>query len=346
LAWLQAEAHKRQEMPQAIVDALSTAALTLLEAAEDAASGRRSFRGMLSGANVQTAAQYLSAARTNLFRLAPSSYLRSQLPNLIMEAQGHIGDNDLRMATLERLQKEPDTQDLQSYERSALISSVQGVQREIHREQSRIRSFRNVIVGVSLAVAIIVLGLMLIGFYKPGTLPLCFVPDDAMVVCPTDEMELSAASEGEVSPATSVTVTEAVRDAAGSWDAAVVGFVGLMGATLAAAAGLRNIRGSSDPFSLPVALALLKLPTGAFTALLGMLLIRAGFVPGLSALDTSAQIIAYAVLLGYSQQLFTTFVDRQAETVLAEAGTTLPATPRPAERMTAVPTTLPSATTT
>lgn len=42
----------------------------------------------------------------------------------------------------------------------------------------------------------------------------------------------------------------------------------------------------------PVVLALLKLPTGALTAPLGLLLMRGGFVPGLSALDSPAQIIA------------------------------------------------------
>lgn len=43
---------------------------------------------------------------------------------------------------------------------------------------------------------------------------------------------------------------------------------------------------------------------------------RSEFVPGLSALDSSAQIIAWAVIFGYSQQLFTRFVDERAKTVL------------------------------
>jgi hypothetical protein len=40
------------------------------------------------------------------------------------------------------------------------------------------------------------------------------------------------------------------------------------------------------------------------------------FVPGLSELDSQGQILAYAVLLGVGQHLFTRFVDRRAETVL------------------------------
>ena len=85
---------------------------------------------------------------------------------------------------------------------------------------------------------------------------------------------------------------------------------------IAAPAAIRGIRGSSEPYGLPVAIAALKLPTGAITAFLGLLLMRGQFIPGLSALDTSAQIIAWAIVFGYAQQLFTRFVDQQAHSVL------------------------------
>jgi hypothetical protein len=89
---------------------------------------------------------------------------------------------------------------------------------------------------------------------------------------------------------------------------------------VAAAAALRSARGSSETFGLPVALAALKLPMGAITAVLGLLLMRGQFIPGLSALDTSAQILAWALVFGYAQQLFTRQVDRQAEVLLYPAG--------------------------
>jgi hypothetical protein len=92
--------------------------------------------------------------------------------------------------------------------------------------------------------------------------------------------------------------------------------IGLAAAAVAAAAALRSIRGSSEPYGLPIALALLKLPLGALTAVLGLLLMRGQFVPGLTALDTTGQIIAWALVFGYGQQLFTQMVDRQAHTVL------------------------------
>jgi hypothetical protein len=107
-----------------------------------------------------------------------------------------------------------------------------------------------------------------------------------------------------------------VEETAKPLDLTVIELVGLTAAAIATAAAIRRIKGSSERYGLPVALASLKLPTGAITAFLGLLLMRGQFVPGLSALDTSAQILAWALVFGYAQQLFTRLVDQQGQTVL------------------------------
>jgi hypothetical protein len=99
-------------------------------------------------------------------------------------------------------------------------------------------------------------------------------------------------------------------------DLLVVELVGLTAAAVATVGAIRSLRGSSERHGLPVALAVLKLPTGAITACLGLLLMRGQFIPGLSALDTSAQILAWALIFGYAQQVFTRLVDRQGNAVL------------------------------
>ena len=58
----------------------------------------------------------------------------------------------------------------------------------------------------------------------------------------------------------------------------MVELVGLTAAAIATAAAIRHIKGSSERYSLPVSLAALKLPTGAITAFLGLLLMRGQFV--------------------------------------------------------------------
>ena len=75
---------------------------------------------------------------------------------------------------------------------------------------------------------------------------------------------------------------------------------------------------SAAPYDVPLALALLKVPTGALTAVAGILLLGGGFVPGLSELDTQRQILAYALVFGYAQQLATRYLDDRATTLLAE----------------------------
>jgi hypothetical protein len=133
-------------------------------------------------------------------------------------------------------------------------------------------------------------------------------------VCPTRQSGPFSTTQSAGSQARDV--DDAVREAARPIDVLLVELVGLAAAAVAAAAAIRSIRGSSEPHGLPVAVAVLKLPTGAVTALLGLLLMRGRFVPGLTALDTSAQIVAWALVFGYAQQLFTRLVDQQADTVL------------------------------
>jgi hypothetical protein len=142
-----------------------------------------------------------------------------------------------------------------------------------------------------------------------------------VIVCPTAQSDpftttRSAAIGSATAIGTSSDIDDFVQSAARPHDLLVVELVGLLAAAVAAAAAIRGIRGSSERCGLPVVLALLKLPTGAITAFLGLLLMRGQFIPGLSALDTSAQIIAWALVFGYAQQLFTRMVDRQGQTVL------------------------------
>jgi hypothetical protein len=113
---------------------------------------------------------------------------------------------------------------------------------------------------------------------------------------------------------------EVVARTAQSQDVALVMLLGLVAAAVTGAAALRRMRGTSTPFSVPVALIALKLPLGALTAVVGLLLLGGGFVPGFSALDSSGQILAWALVFGAAQQLVTGLVDKKAQTVLNSVG--------------------------
>ncbi|MFD1210951.1 hypothetical protein ACFQ36_02705 [Arthrobacter sp. GCM10027362] len=101
-------------------------------------------------------------------------------------------------------------------------------------------------------------------------------------------------------------------------DIFLLGFIGMVAGAVSGSLSLPHFSGTSTRLGLLVALAVLKLPTGALTAVLGLLLMRGQFVPALSNLDSSAQILAWAVVFGAAQQLVTGLIDRQADTVLKQ----------------------------
>jgi len=318
----------RAQTDEAGADELVASVDAHLKAAEDAAAGTtkqglwRGLRSWVTGSPIERTASNCEAAEADLLRLAPLWYLRGQMPSLLVAVRRHLAADDPRRVRLEEIARAARTQDLQIHDRDAIVTAVRGATSAGRREVTRVRSFRNVLYVAALMLSVVAVLMALIGKSDPNALPICFAPD-TKIVCPTAENPLpgqNGASTGQPSAAEQRDIDDVTRETTSPWDIFIVELVGLIAASVAAAAALRNIRGTSTPYSLPVALALLKLPTGALTALLGLLLMRGNFVPGLSALDSSAQIIAWAIVFGYAQQLLTRLVDQQAHTVLEDVG--------------------------
>lgn len=300
--------------------------------------GARWFGRRRDSALLERAISNLDAAHADLLQMAPASYVLGQIPSLLNEVQRHLPGPDPRRQEFERIAASlgvhppdrppppgqapltiPEKVQIVDVERSKIVSIARGANSAGLREQLRVRSFRTVLLvsaGVTASLAI-VLGVL--GALSPASLPLCFQPEQngqVVVICPTGQsaaVDVDSA-DGSAQPRIDALVNTTVR----AGDIAVVELIGLISASIASAAALRRLRGSSEPHGLPVALALLKLPTGALTAVLGLLLMRGEFLPGLTALDTSGQIVAWAIVFGYAQQLFTRFVDQQADSVLNE----------------------------
>jgi hypothetical protein len=285
---------------------------------------------MLGGSPLERTASNIDAAESDLLRLAPNDYVRGQMPSLLAKVRRHLAVDDPRRVWMEELAMVAHVRELTAFELNIVVAALRAANSEARREVTRVRSFRNVLYLATGLMTIALTGLTLLAILRPDVVPMCFTPP-TKVVCATSEVSVP---QGK--PADPI-----VRDQANAWDILTVEIVGLIAALVASAIALRNIRGTTTPYSLPVALTLLKLPTGAVTAILGLLLMRGGFVPGLSALDTPAQILSWAVIFGYSQQVFTRFADERAHAVLDQVGSTsstetrlnlsLRDTPHPAE---------------
>jgi hypothetical protein len=291
---------------------------------------------------VERAFTHLDAAETELLRRAPDAYLLGQLPALLSYVRAHLPpSHPERVHTqdvAEALMRPPvpppappappappspaTPPALTPDVRESLVTAFATASAAARREQHRLRSFRNIVVFTMVALFILAGGIAIIGAISPPTLALCFAPQGLQkVVCPTQESPLPDTTANTGSTGTVGTdVDTVVADTAEPYDIALVMLLGLAGAAVTGATALRKVRGTSSPFSVPVALITLKLPTGALTAVLGLLLLRGGFVPGLSALDSTGQIIAWALIFGAAQQLVTGVVDRQAQTVLESVG--------------------------
>jgi hypothetical protein len=274
---------------------------------------------MHTSARLARATNNIHAAETNLLRRAPLRFFRGELPNMDAHVRRHLPIDDPRRERIEDIaRKERERKDdgvLDSRERESIIAAMRAASSAAAREQQRVRSFGAIISWAS-ALLFVIAGLVaILGFLHPEMLALCFKPQptppqSAVLVCPTAE---SPIPDG-------VDIDAVVKETVTGWDVPLIEFIGMVAAGVTGAVALRRIQGTATPFTVPVVLNILKLPTGALTAVLGLMLMRGGFVPGLTALDNTPQIIAWAVVFGASQQLFTGMVDRQAASVLGATG--------------------------
>ncbi|GGP54800.1 hypothetical protein [Streptomyces abikoensis] len=290
---------------RAAAPALADEAFAELQAAEDALS-HGSHPGHRPNKHLAVANVHIDAAYGLMLRMAPLADVQALIPGLVALVREQLPVTDERRKRAEEIAREICETPLTSDRRAALVGAVVTAQQALQREKLRALGFVRIVVIVSLGLAVMALAVALLGVWAPDVVPLCFRPEGIGVVCPT----------GMEPPSDVKDLDEAFGRAVSKWDYPVVEMTGTVAASVAAALSLRHIRGTSAPYNVPVALALLKLPMGALTAVLGLVLMRGDFLPGLSALDSSGQIIAWALIFGYAQQVFTKFVDDQGLAVM------------------------------
>ena len=336
----------RPRGPQNNDELLKNAICRHLEAARQAALGapldpprRFRFRHGRYAPRIERARSNLDAAEAHFLTLAPNTYILGQMPCLLKHVQCHLPPTDARRQEFERIAQKlgitdphhlllhegthsssVDKDAIVTAERRKIVGIVRGASSAALRAHIRLGSFRNVVVTTAALMLLLAIGVAVTGFFRPTLIPLCFAPEEGgvvTVVCPTHQSQPFVPTGQPGQPGVQVAdIDDVVQATAKPPDLLVVELVGLTAAAIATAAAIRRLKGSAERYGLPVSLAALKLPTGAITAFLGLLLMRGQFIPGLSALDTSAQILAWALVFGYAQQLFTRLVDQQGQTVL------------------------------
>jgi hypothetical protein len=282
----------------------------LLTAARRAATRKDPVPGRVAnwwrGSLIEAAYQNLHAAEALIVGLYDHDEVEAEIPEALARVEASLDRDDPRRRAVAELATTDASLDLDRA-RAELRKAIEVGHAAADHEHSRLRNFRNAVLISAAVTTVLVAAFTWYVSVNPAAVPFCFTPtpepnQPAMLMCPTAEYEADALDAGPTSD-----------------DVRVVALLGLLGGALAAAVSIKNLSGTSTPYDVPFALAALKLPLGTLTAIGGLLVLRGQFVPGLSELDSQGQILAYALILGYAQQVLTGLIDKQADHLLASA---------------------------
>ena len=278
-----------------------------------------------TGAKIEAAYVNLHEAETTMSDILPQPEIEVRIPEALARLQTmDVSDPRRRAAEAELNPDRPGPHSRVAFKNAVRI----GLQLK-DQQHARIRGFRNIVLSSTVGLLSAVLALCVIGAAKPDAIPLCFGPaptvaagqapapvvGPAGVACPTEESPPTPGTQPRRLPAPG--------------DVALVCLIGMLGGALSATAAIRHLQGTSVPYDVPVALCLLKLPSGSLAAVAGLLLVKGEFVPGLSQLDNQPQILAYAFLFGIAQWLVTRLVDRRAQDILGKMPSKEPTSDKP-----------------
>lgn len=264
------------------------------------------------GTSVEWAYSHLHAAKTVLIDLLPIEEVDASIPSAMARIATCLDANDVRRLNLDQLPNESS----EVRRRAGLKHALEIGYDASDQLHTRARGFRNILYTAALAISALMIVIVTAVAFFPWAMPLCFEP--TVPSAAATRIESGTESARQVCPSgedTKENGTEKLQNPSAA-DVIIVAGLGLLGGALAGAFAIRKVSSTSTPYDVPLALAVLKLPLGALTAVAGILLLGGGFVPGFSELDSQRQILAYALLFGYAQQLGTQFIDKRAKTIL------------------------------
>jgi hypothetical protein len=264
------------------------------------------------GTSIEQAYRSLHAARVFLVELVGDEDVDALVPGVLARVQSCLPATDPQRIELEKL---PSVEG--KMKRAKLIRALERGYAASDEAHAHVRRFRNVLLCAAALITAFTFLLIREVAEHPTAVPFCFKPDITTAQAATLPLEQKPGNHRVVCPSGEQAVGDDPLRPTGP-DVWIIAGLGLLGGGLASAVSVRKMASSAAPYDVPLALALLKVPTGALTAVAGILLLGGGFVPGLSELDTQRQILAYALVFGYAQQLATRYLDDRATTLLAE----------------------------
>lgn len=269
-----------------------------------------------TGSDQEQAWLAVHAAEVHLTLAEPEDAVRAELPALEAKIRAHLRKSDpAATAWIEALKKaRQPTTPAPPLDRYLVRQVKESLFKLSDGDHARIRSFRNILV---LAAALVTLATLVMAL--PATsdwIPLCQAAEGSTLSSSADEDAGTGTANGESGGQTGDEDGDDGAQGENQQDDCLLDRVwqtellGALGGLAAALAGIRRLRGFRNPYNLPLVQALLKIPSGALTGLLGVVLMQSGIV--FLEPQSGGALVAYAVVFGAAQDVVTRLIDRQA----------------------------------
>jgi hypothetical protein len=256
--------------------------LESMRIAHRSTSARSSLANWYSGADIERAWRALHHAEARLHATAPD--LGGRLPALRERACEDLDPKDQRLKALVAVTPAKIGPD----ERAAVAEAMRAAYAVSDNSHTAVRSLRNRLLLFGLLMLGLNIGLGVLSSLSPNLLPLC--------------VKNFCAAGGTSSTAADV------------W---LVQLLGALGGAVAVVILLLRTRPSVVAYTLTPYQACIKVMLGAVLAIAGILIAATGVLEGI--VSTRPALLVLALILGYSQQVGTRFLDSYADTVVGKA---------------------------
>ncbi|MEJ2855260.1 MULTISPECIES: hypothetical protein [unclassified Saccharothrix] len=214
-----------------------------------------------------------------------------RLPGLKARVAENLDEDDPRRVALEEMR--PGEFPL-SIEREIVVDALRASFDKSDFAHAGSRALRNKLIAASVVLFVVNTLLGVIGWSKPGWIPMCVGSERLPTVCPSGK-------------------------AAAGADVWLIQVLGAFGAILSAVVLLLRRRPSLSPYVMIGYQATIKILLGSALAVIGILALGAGVTTGLIGVASQAALLLWAVILGYSQQIATRLLDSYTDRVMDQA---------------------------
>jgi hypothetical protein len=329
-------ANQRNAHIGAVVAALASAKQSL-DDAERAAGPRRRFRAWWSGTIVTAAWESVHEAEAELVEIESDDAVRASLTRLLAWIRAAMPSSEQRKR-YERQLTEFMSGD-KRVDRTVVRQAYSDVIAANNEKHVNLRVFRNQLLTVTVVLGMLLAGLAIWHAANPSFISLCGTIErqsKSMTTTPAPATKRRRTAKRAIAahrvakrkrPRTHVTTsirTITVPTCLSGpkprgIDLLVVELVGALGGLLSIAIALGGIAAPPSRYDTRWLQAFLKPVAGGATALIGVLILQAGIlIQPAGAPISESLLLAYAALFGFSQQLFTRYVDKHGAKLLDE----------------------------